>query len=190
MQQHLNATMIRAVALENTGGLKRGTVGRATGAPIKVPVSTPVLGRLVNGIGEPSDLGQPRRAAKQAAELFGFRSCERLADVAPTLLDLMGLPKPLEMTGESPVRPHVFPEAAALKSGRREHDERPVLATAPRRHHRKSRKLSPGSRDDCAGELVEPMIVSYRHLLHRAPRPCCGKIVPDDRGRGRIDLVG
>ncbi len=33
-------------------------------------------------------------------------SSGRLADVAPTLLDLMGLRKPLEMTGESLLRPH------------------------------------------------------------------------------------
>jgi len=34
----------------------------------------------------------------------------RLADIAPTLLDLMDLPKPLEMTGDSLRRPHVSPE--------------------------------------------------------------------------------
>jgi len=59
VQQHLNATTVRAVALENTGGLKRGTTVRATGAPIKVPVGEPVLGRLLNAISEPPDLGQP-----------------------------------------------------------------------------------------------------------------------------------
>jgi 2,3-bisphosphoglycerate-independent phosphoglycerate mutase len=35
----------------------------------------------------------------------------RLADISPTLLDLMGLPKPVEMTGESLLRPHVTHEA-------------------------------------------------------------------------------
>ena len=30
-----------------------------------------------------------------------MRSGGRLADIAPTVLDLMGLPKPAEMTGES-----------------------------------------------------------------------------------------
>jgi len=30
----------------------------------------------------------------------------RLADIAPTLLELMGLPKPLQMTGTSLLRPH------------------------------------------------------------------------------------
>ena len=36
-----------------------------------------------------------------------LREGGRLADVAPTLLDLMGLDKPAEMTGESLLRPHV-----------------------------------------------------------------------------------
>jgi 2,3-bisphosphoglycerate-independent phosphoglycerate mutase len=36
----------------------------------------------------------------------GFAS-GRLADISPTLLDLMGLPKPLEMTGDSLLRAHM-----------------------------------------------------------------------------------
>jgi F-type H+/Na+-transporting ATPase subunit beta len=59
VQQHLNATTVRVVALENTSGLKRGTAVRARGAPIQVPVGEPVLGRLLNAIGNPTDLGQP-----------------------------------------------------------------------------------------------------------------------------------
>jgi F-type H+/Na+-transporting ATPase subunit beta len=57
VQQHFNATTLRAVALENTSGLKRGMVVRAMGTPIRVPVGEPVLGRLLNAIGEPTDLG-------------------------------------------------------------------------------------------------------------------------------------
>ncbi len=37
----------------------------------------------------------------------------RLADLAPTLLDLMGLPKPPEMTGDSLLRPRIGHETAA-----------------------------------------------------------------------------
>ena len=37
----------------------------------------------------------------------------RLADIAPTLLDLMGLPKPPEMTGDSLLRPRAAHEATA-----------------------------------------------------------------------------
>ena len=40
-----------------------------------------------------------------------------LADIAPTLLDLMDLPKPLEMTGDSLRRPHVSPEDGLFAEG-------------------------------------------------------------------------
>ena len=59
VQQHLNATTARAVALENTAGLRRGTAAHATGGPIRVPVGEPVLGRLLNAIGVPVDRGPP-----------------------------------------------------------------------------------------------------------------------------------
>jgi F-type H+-transporting ATPase subunit beta len=59
VQQHLNATTVRAVALESTSGLKRGVVAHATGSPIRVPVGEPVLGRLLNALGEPADFGPP-----------------------------------------------------------------------------------------------------------------------------------
>ena len=57
VQQHLNPTTVRAVALQNTSGLKRGVSVRALGAPIAVPVGDAVLGRLLNAIGEPVDRG-------------------------------------------------------------------------------------------------------------------------------------
>ncbi len=59
VQQHLGATAIRAVALENTAGLRRGAAVRPTGAPICIPAGEPVLGRLLNAIGEVSDRGPP-----------------------------------------------------------------------------------------------------------------------------------
>jgi F-type H+/Na+-transporting ATPase subunit beta len=59
VHQHLDATTVRAVALDNTAGLNRGARVRATGAPIRVPVGEPVLGRLLNATGEPVDRGPP-----------------------------------------------------------------------------------------------------------------------------------
>ncbi|WOJ91496.1 F0F1 ATP synthase subunit beta [Methylocapsa polymorpha] len=55
VQQHVNPTTVRAVALENTAGLKRGVPVRSLGANIRVPVGDAVLGRLLNAIGEPAD---------------------------------------------------------------------------------------------------------------------------------------
>ena len=57
VQQHVNAALVRAVALESTSGLKRGTSVKPTGGPVQVPVGEPVLGRLLNAVGEPADRG-------------------------------------------------------------------------------------------------------------------------------------
>ncbi len=57
VEQHLDAERVRLVVLAGTGGLRRGTPARALGAPIQVPVGDPVLGRLLNVLGEPCDRG-------------------------------------------------------------------------------------------------------------------------------------
>jgi F-type H+-transporting ATPase subunit beta len=57
VHQHLDAATTRAVALESTAGLRRGTSVHGTGAAIRVPVGEAVLGRLLNAIGEPADRG-------------------------------------------------------------------------------------------------------------------------------------
>jgi F-type H+/Na+-transporting ATPase subunit beta len=59
VQQHLDPATVRAVALEITAGLSRGSRARPLGAVIHVPVGEPVLGRLLNAIGEPIDRGPP-----------------------------------------------------------------------------------------------------------------------------------
>src|SRR5215472_6018263 len=57
VQQHLGPTMVRAVALGGTAGLRRGTSAYASGGPIRAPVGAAVLGRLLNAIGAPTDRG-------------------------------------------------------------------------------------------------------------------------------------
>lgn len=57
VQQHVDATTVRAVALHGTSGLRRGTEVHGTGAPIAVPVGDAVLGRLVDVTGTPMDRG-------------------------------------------------------------------------------------------------------------------------------------
>jgi F-type H+-transporting ATPase subunit beta len=52
---HLGGGRIRAVALGNTDGLKRGTQIVDTGSPVSVPVGMDVLGRVFNLLGEPID---------------------------------------------------------------------------------------------------------------------------------------
>jgi F-type H+-transporting ATPase subunit beta len=55
VQQHLGDDRVRAVAMDSTDGLSRGSICVDTGAPISVPVGSPTLGRLWNVIGEPID---------------------------------------------------------------------------------------------------------------------------------------
>ena len=47
VQQHLDSTAVRSVALENTAGLRRGAKVRAIGRPVQAPVGEAVLGRQV-----------------------------------------------------------------------------------------------------------------------------------------------
>lgn len=71
VQQHLDAATIRAVALENTAGLRRGTVVHATGAPIRVPVGEAVLGRLLDALGNPADRGPALPADVERRAIHG-----------------------------------------------------------------------------------------------------------------------
>ncbi len=59
VQQHLGDDRVRAVAMDITDGLSRGTEVIDTGAPITVPVGPATLGRIFNLLGEPIDLGEP-----------------------------------------------------------------------------------------------------------------------------------
>jgi F-type H+/Na+-transporting ATPase subunit beta len=58
VQQHLGDDRIRAVAMDTTDGLARGTEVFDTGAPITVPVGDGTLGRIFNLLGDPIDLGE------------------------------------------------------------------------------------------------------------------------------------
>ena len=55
VQQHLGDDRVRAVAMDSTDGLARGTDVVDTGAPISVPVGDVTLGRLWNVLGDPID---------------------------------------------------------------------------------------------------------------------------------------
>jgi F-type H+/Na+-transporting ATPase subunit beta len=57
VQQHLGDDRVRAVAMDSTDGLSRGTEVKNTGGPISVPVGDVTLGRIFNLLGEPIDQG-------------------------------------------------------------------------------------------------------------------------------------
>jgi F-type H+/Na+-transporting ATPase subunit beta len=59
VQQHLGDNRVRAVAMDSTDGLARGTEVVDLGGPISVPVGNETLGRLWNVIGDPIDRKEP-----------------------------------------------------------------------------------------------------------------------------------
>jgi F-type H+/Na+-transporting ATPase subunit beta len=58
VQEHINASTVRAIAMGTTSGLRRGMDVLDSGNPIMVPVGQPTLGRMFNVLGKPID-GQP-----------------------------------------------------------------------------------------------------------------------------------
>lgn len=55
--QHLDARRVRGVAMQETNGLRNGATAVDTGSPIRVPVGTAMLGRMVDVLGDPIDDG-------------------------------------------------------------------------------------------------------------------------------------
>ena len=69
VQQHLGDNRVRAVAMDATDGLARGTAVHDTGKPISVPVGDITLGRVWNVLGDPVD---ERPAAPADAERWSI----------------------------------------------------------------------------------------------------------------------
>jgi len=55
VEQHLGENRVRTVSMEPTDGLVRGAEAVDTGQPIKVPVGSATLGRVLNVVGKPVD---------------------------------------------------------------------------------------------------------------------------------------
>jgi F-type H+/Na+-transporting ATPase subunit beta len=65
VQQLLGDDKVRAVAMDTTDGLSRGTAVIDTGVPISVPVGEPTLGRIFNVLGEAIDEAGPVDATEK-----------------------------------------------------------------------------------------------------------------------------
>ena len=105
VQQHLSPSLVRAVALQSTSGLARGTAVHATGQPITVPVGEAVLGRIMDVVGEPVDrLGPfpadtPRRPIHRAAPPLARQG--RASEVFWTGIKIIDLMAPLAQGGKA-----------------------------------------------------------------------------------------
>ena len=96
VQEHLDIHTVRAVAMQSTAGLRRGTAVNLTGSPICVPVGEKVLGRLIDVIGNPIDGGSgftddvPRKPIHGAAPaLIGQSSKRELFHTGIKVIDLL-----------------------------------------------------------------------------------------------------
>ena len=54
-QQHIGEDTVRAISMETTDGVSRGTEVIATGSPIKMPTGEHIKGRVFNVIGDAID---------------------------------------------------------------------------------------------------------------------------------------
>ena len=83
VQQHLGDDRVRAVAMDSTDGLSRGTEVVDTGAPISVPVGDATLGRIWNVIGDPVDEKPP--AGEDVERWAIHRDPPAFRDLSPTI---------------------------------------------------------------------------------------------------------
>src|SRR5690348_16754219 len=58
VEQHLGENRVRTVAMKPTDGMQRGMEAVDLGGPISVPVGPETLGRVLNVIGEPVEIGR------------------------------------------------------------------------------------------------------------------------------------
>ncbi len=95
VQRHMGEDRVRAIAMDSTDGLPRGTEVQSTGSPITVPIGPEVRGRLFNVTGEAVDgLPQPetdeRRAIHQEPPSFEELSTEvELLETGIKVIDLI-----------------------------------------------------------------------------------------------------
>ena len=83
VQQHLGDDRVRAVAMDSTDGLARGTDVVDTGQPITVPVGDTTLGRVWNVTGDPVD-NKPA-AGKDVERWSIHRDPPEFRELSPTI---------------------------------------------------------------------------------------------------------
>src|SRR6187431_1270993 len=104
VQQHLGDDRVRAVAMDSTDGLSRGSICVDTGAPISVPVGTPTLGRLWNVIGDPIDEQGPTPEGVERWPIHrdppAFRDLSPKAEIFETGIKVIDLIAPFVRGGK------------------------------------------------------------------------------------------
>ena len=95
VHQHLDESHVRAITLHSTSGLQRGMAVYSTGAPLRIPVASDCLGRLLNIFGEPLDGGPTLQAGAYRnihgtqVELFEATSTTGVLETGIKVIDLL-----------------------------------------------------------------------------------------------------
>jgi F-type H+-transporting ATPase subunit beta len=95
--QELGERTVRAIAMDTTDGLVRGTEVLDSGAPISMPVGPGTLGRILNVIGDPIDERGPVTAVKRMPihrEAPSFEDQAATAEILPTGIKVVDLLAP------------------------------------------------------------------------------------------------
>ena len=169
--QHLGENTVRAVAMDATEGLVRGTEVTDTGNPISVPVGTATLGRIINVIGEPVDEKGPvkadtKRAIHAEAPEFSEQSTE--SEILVTGIKVVDLLAPYTKGGKI----GLFGGAGVGKTVL----IMELINNIAKVHSGLSVFAGVGERTREGNDLYHEMIES-------------GVIVPDDLGKSKIALV-
>src|SRR5262245_44540203 len=102
VQQHLGDDRVRAVAMDSTDGLARGTDVVDTGAPISVPIGDQTLGRIWNVLGEPVDNKEPASGERSPIHRDppGFRDLSPKVEIFETGIKVIDLIAPYVRGGK------------------------------------------------------------------------------------------
>jgi len=105
--QHIGDRRVRAIVMQPTDGVVRGTEVTDTGAPIKVPVGPSTLGHVYNVLGEPLDLEGEARANFHAEDSWAihrpapdFDALEPQAEMFETGIKVIDLIEPYVKGGK------------------------------------------------------------------------------------------
>ena len=104
VQTHLNAQVVRGVALTPTQGLARSSLVLDTGQPVRVPVSKDLLGRVFNVFGEPIDRKEALKEAERRSihrEPVPINQRATSSEVFETGIKAIDLLVPLELGGKA-----------------------------------------------------------------------------------------
>lgn len=103
VEQQLNSTEVRTIAMGPTDGLVRGLEIEDTGAPIMVPIGDETLGRVFNVVGEVIDEGKPIKVTKTAPihrEAPAYIEYETKAEMLETGIKVIDLIAPFAKGGK------------------------------------------------------------------------------------------